>query len=324
MIDLSQIVKPVLPEFEQFKKDFLELIHTEVPLLEKALEYVLSSKGKHIRPLLLLLTAKASGEISQISIDSAVLIEVLHTTTLIHDDVVDDTKQRRGVPSLNAIFDNRVAVLTGDFLLAGSMLRAVATGNLTTIQVIAQVCRELSEGELLQLDNAEKHSLNEEKYFSVIRKKTATLISACTEIGAISASAQLETIENCRKFGEYLGYCFQIKDDIFDYYDDINIGKPTGNDIREGKISLPLLYALINANEKDKLYYMNIINNQDFANGNVASLISFAKNSGGIEYAEKRLLEFKQKAVELINEFPPSEARNSLVLLAEYFSERAY
>jgi octaprenyl-diphosphate synthase len=324
MIDLTQIVKPVFTEFEQFKKEFSKLIHTEIPLLEKTLEHVLSSKGKHIRPLLLLLTAKASGESSPVSIDSAVLIEVLHTTTLIHDDVVDDTKQRRGVPSLNAIFDNRIAVLTGDFLLASAMLKAVATGNLTTIRIIAQVCRELSEGELLQLDNAEKHLLNEEKYFSVIRKKTATLISACSEIGAISASAPQETIEKCRKFGEYLGYCFQIKDDIFDYYDDINIGKPTGNDIREGKISLPLLYALVNANENDKLHYMNIINNQYFTNENVASLISFAKNSGGIEYAEKRLLEFKQKALELINGLPPSEARNSLILLAEYFSERAY
>jgi octaprenyl-diphosphate synthase len=324
MIDLSQIIKPVLPEFERFKENFSKVIQTEIPLLEKALLYVLSSKGKHIRPLLLLLTAKATGEISPITIDSSVFIEILHTTTLIHDDVVDDTKQRRGVPSLNAIFDNRIAVLTGDFLLAGTMLKAVETGNLTTIRIIAQVCRELSEGELMQLDNVENHSLNEEKYFSVIRKKTATLISACSEIGAISVNASAETIYKCRQFGEYLGYCFQIKDDIFDYYEDIKIGKPTGNDIREGKISLPLLFALKNAGEKDASYYMNIIYNQYFTAENVAALISFAKNYGGIEYAEKRLMEFKQRAIEIINSFPTSEARDSLLLMADYFSERAY
>jgi octaprenyl-diphosphate synthase len=324
MIDLSQIIRPVLPEFEKFREDFSKLVQTEIPLLEKALLHVLSSKGKHIRPLLLLLTAKATGEISPVTIDSSILIEVLHTTTLIHDDVVDDTKQRRGVPSLNAVFDNRIAVLTGDFLLAGTMLKAVETGNLTTIRIIAQACRELSEGELMQLDNAEKHLLNEEKYFSVIRKKTATLISACSEIGAISVNAPAETIRKCRQFGEYLGYCFQIKDDIFDYYEDIEIGKPTGNDIREGKISLPLLFALKNADEKNKSRYMNIINNQDFTNGNISALISFAKSCGGIEYAEKRLMEYKQKAVEIINGFPASEARASLLLMADYFSERAY
>jgi octaprenyl-diphosphate synthase len=324
MINLSQIIKPVFPEFEMFRENFSKLVQSEIPLLEKVLLHVLSSKGKHIRPLLLLLTAKATGEISPVTIDSAVLIEILHTTTLIHDDVVDDTKQRRGAPSLNAIFDNRIAVLTGDFFLAGAMLKAVETGNLTTIQIIAQVCRELSEGELMQLDNAEKHSLNEEKYFSVIRKKTATLISACSEIGAISVNASAETVLKCRQFGEYLGYCFQIKDDIFDYYEDIEIGKPTGNDIREGKISLPLLYALKNAGEKDKSRYRSIIDRQDFTTENVSALISFAKDYGGIEYAEQRLMEFKRKAMELINSFPASDARNSLLLMADYFSERAY
>ena len=313
-----------MPEFEQFKGNFSEIIQTEIPLLEKTLLHVLSSRGKHVRPLLLLLTAKAMGDVAPASIDFSVLIEILHTTTLIHDDVVDDTKQRRGVPSLNAIFDNRISVLTGDFLLAGVILKAIETGNLMTTRIVAQVCRELSEGELMQLDNAENHSLNEEKYFSVIRKKTATLISACAEIGAMSVNAPAETVRKCRNFGEYLGYCFQIKDDIFDYYEDIEIGKPTGNDIREGKISLPLLYALKNVTEKERNHYMNIINKQDFTNENVSVLIDFAKQHGGIEYAEKRLMEFKEKAVEIINSFPASEARTALLLLADYFSERAY
>lgn len=322
MIDKLQIAKPVAAEFEQFKADFSKVLHSEVPLLQSAIERVLCSNGKHIRPLLLLLTAKACGELNEMTREAAAIIEILHTTTLIHDDVVDETKQRRGIPSLNAIFDNRVAVLTGDYILAGTILRAAKTGNITIIKIIAQVCRELSEGELMQLDNAEKHSVNEEAYFKMINKKTATLISACSEIGAISAKASSGTIDKCRMFGKYLGYCFQIKDDIFDYYDDINIGKPTGNDIREGKITLPLLHALKTAPEKESVHNMYIIEKQDFTPENVTILIDFAKQYGGIEYAERRLQEYKQKAVEIINSFPESEARESLLFLADYFAER--
>ncbi|MDR2915858.1 MAG: polyprenyl synthetase family protein [Tannerella sp.] len=322
MIDRSQIAKPVASEFKQFEADFARVLHSETPLLQSAIEQVLCSNGKHVRPLLLLLTAKVCGELTKTTQDAAVIIETLHTTTLIHDDVVDETKQRRGIPSLNAIFDNRIAVLTGDYMLAGTILNAAETGNIVIIKIIAKVCRELSEGELIQIDNAEKHSLNEDEYLHMIRKKTATLISACSEIGAISVNAPSEIVHKCRLFGEYLGFCFQIKDDIFDYYDDVNIGKPTGNDIREGKITLPLLYALKNAPEKEKHAHLEVINNQNFTPENVITLINFAKQHNGIEYAEKRLLEYKQKAVEIINSFPESEARNSLLMLADYFSER--
>lgn len=322
MIDKLQIAKPIASEFEQFEADFSSVLHSEVPLLQSAIEQVLYSNGKHVRPLLLLLTAKACGKLTEMTREAAVIIEVLHTTTLIHDDVVDETKQRRGRPSLNAIFDNRIAVLTGDYLLASTISRAAETGNIAIIKIIADVCRELSEGELLQLDNAERHSVNEGDYFKMINKKTATLISACAEIGAISVGASLDMIKNCHLFGKYLGYCFQIKDDIFDYYEELNIGKPTGNDIREGKITLPLLYALKNAPGKESAYYMEIIAQQDFTPDNVSALIAFAKQQGGIEYAEKHLKEYKQKAVEIINKFPESEARNSLLLLADYFAER--
>ncbi|MDR0575761.1 MAG: polyprenyl synthetase family protein [Tannerella sp.] len=317
-----QIAEPVASEFKQFEVDFARAIHSETPLLQSAIKQVLCSNGKHIRPLLLLLTAKVCGKPTKTTQDAAVIIETLHTTTLIHDDVVDETKQRRGIPSLNAIYDNRIAVLTGDYMFAGTVLNAVETGNIIIIKIIARVCRELSEGEVMQIDNAEKHSLNEDDYLRMIRKKTATLISACSEIGAISVNAPSETVSKCRLFGEYLGYCFQIKDDIFDYYDDVNIGKPTGNDIREGKITLPLLYALKNAPEEERSFYIEIINNQIFTSENTTALINFAKQYCGIEYAEKRLLEYKQKAVEIINNFPESEARNSLLMLADYFSER--
>ena len=322
MIDKQQIVKPIALELEQFKADFSNVLNSDIPLLQSAIEQVLRSNGKHIRPILLLLTAKVCGGLCSTTNQAAIIIEILHTTTLIHDDVVDETKQRRGIPSLNAIFDNRIAVLTGDYILAGAVIRAAETGNIDIIKLLARVCRELSEGELMQLDNAEKHSINEEEYFKMISKKTATLISACSEIGAISAKASPETINKCSLFGRYLGYCFQIKDDIFDYFDNIDLGKPTGNDIREGKITLPLLYALKNAPEKDAALKLEIIEKQDYTSENIAVLINFAKQYGGIEYAERKLFEYKQKAIDIINSFPQSEARDSLLLLADYFTER--
>jgi Geranylgeranyl pyrophosphate synthase len=290
MIDRQQIIEPVASEFEQFKEDFSNVLHSEIPILQSAIKQVLSSNGKHIRPILLLLTAKACGEPSDSTRDAAVTIEILHTTTLIHDDVVDETKQRRGIPSLNAIYDNRIAVLTGDYILATTVLRAVETGNITIIKRIAEVCHELSEGELMQLDNAERQSLNEEEYLNMINKKTATLISACSEIGAISVNASPETIEKCRLFGKYLGYCFQLKDDIFDYFTNTNIGKPTGNDIREGKITLPLLYSLKVAPQNETDRYLEVIKQQDYTPENIAALLSFAKQYGGIEYAENKIL----------------------------------
>ena len=322
MIDRQQIIKPVASEFEQFKESFSNVLHSEIPLLQSAIEQVLHTSGKNIRPLLLLLTAKACGKPDSMTIDAAVIIEILHTSTLIHDDVVDETKQRRGVPSLNAIFDNRISVLTGDYILAGAVLRAAEINNVAIIKLIAKVCRELSEGELLQLDNAAKHSINEEDYFNVIQKKTATLISACSEIGATTVNASSEIVNKCRMFGQYLGYCFQIKDDIFDYYENIELGKPTGNDIREGKITLPLLYALNTAPDKETAHCVKIIENQEFTKDNIAELIDFAKQYGGIKYAEKKLLEYKQSAIEIIASLPESEARNSLSLLADYFTER--
>jgi len=323
MIDRLHIAKPVAAEFEQFKADFAQSLHSEIPLLQSAIEQVLGSNGKHIRPLLLLLTAKACGQPTIVTQIAAVIIETLHTTTLIHDDVVDETKQRRGIPSLNAIFDNRIAVLTGDYILSSSIINAAEIGNMAIIKTIARVCRELSEGELLQIDNTQKRIVDESDYLRMIRKKTATLLSACSEIGAISVNASPETVDKCRLFGEYLGYCYQIKDDIFDYFADANIGKPTGNDIREGKITLPLIYALKNSPEKERSKYLSIIDNQDYTPHNVVALISFAKQQHGIEYAETRLLQFKQKAVEIINTFPESDARSSILLLADFFSERS-
>ena len=288
MDERRKIEEPVSAEFERFNKDFEASLRSETTRLQSAIDVILNSTGKHVRPLLVLLTAKVCGQVTDNTINSAVLLELLHTATLIHDDVIDETKQRRGVPSLNAIFDNRISVLVGDYVLSTALIRSIQTGDLRIVGIISNLGRDLSEGEIKQLETAEESILDENCYLQVIKKKTATLLSACTEIGAISSGASAEVIALCREFGEYLGYCFQIKDDIFDYFKEANIGKPTGNDIREGKVTLPLLYALRQGREEEAARYLDMILRKDFGAENVDSLIEFAKANGGIEYAEAR------------------------------------
>ena len=268
------------------------------------------------------MAAKACGQVTDNTINSAVLLELLHTATLIHDDVIDETKQRRGVPSLNAIFDNRISVLVGDYVLSTALIRSIQTGNLQIIGIVSNLGRDLSEGEIKQLETAEESIIDESCYMQVIRKKTAMLLSACSEIGSISAGASGEMVEKCREFGEYLGYCFQIKDDIFDYFKEANIGKPTGNDIREGKVTLPLLHALQTGRKEEVDHCLRIINEKDFTVENIDLLIDFAKANGGIEYAEQRMLEYHDKAVGVLKTLPESEARKGLLLLADYIIER--
>jgi len=324
MIELQQIAEPVRVEFERFRDDFTRQIECESPLLRSAIGRVLQSNGKHIRPLLLLLTAKSCGTTGVLTHQFSLIIEMLHTATLIHDDVVDDTRRRRGEPSLNAVYDNRVSVLTGDYLLACAMQKAALTEQSVIIRLIAQVCRELSEGELMQLDSVSNFNLSEEEYFRTIRKKTASLLSLSAQTGALTANADAETTEICRLFGEYLGYCFQIKDDVFDYYDDASIGKPTGNDIREGKITLPLLYALNTSDTVKTAKYLDIIHNKQFSSANITALTDFAKASGGIDYAIKTLNSYKEKATAQILRLPVSKARESLLFLTEYITNRTY
>ena len=298
-------------------------LRSETTRLQSAIDVILNSTGKHVRPLLVLLTAKVCGQVTDNTINSAVLLELLHTATLIHDDVIDETKQRRGVPSLNAIFDNRISVLVGDYVLSTALIRSIQTGDLRIVGIISNLGRDLSEGEIKQLETAEESILDENCYLQVIKKKTATLLSACTEIGAISSGASAEVIALCREFGEYLGYCFQIKDDIFDYFKEANIGKPTGNDIREGKVTLPLLYALRQGREEEAARYLDMILRKDFAAENVDSLIEFAKANGGIEYAEARMKEYHDKAVDVLLRLPESGARTSLIQLADYIMTRS-
>ena len=318
----EKIEAPVAEQFKRFNEEFAASLRSETLRLQAAIEKILHTSGKHIRPLLVLLTAKACGKVSSHTINSAVFLELLHTATLIHDDVIDETKQRRGVPSLNAIFDNRVSVLVGDYVLSAALIRSIQTGNLKIINIVSNLGRDLSEGEIKQLETAEETVLDENCYMQVIKKKTASLLSSCMEIGAISAEAPEEMISICRRAGENLGYCFQIKDDIFDYYKEANIGKPTGNDIREGKVTLPLLYALKKGRGEGVASFLQIIHDKDFSQANVDALIEFAKKSGGIEYAESRMKEYRDKAMELLLQLPPSDARESLLSLADYIVDR--
>lgn len=322
MDERRKIEEPVAVEFQRFNDDFADSLRSETHRLQSAIDTILHSTGKHVRPLLVLLTAKACGQVTANTINSAVLLELLHTATLIHDDVIDETKQRRGVPSLNAIFDNRISVLVGDYVLSTALIRSIQTGDLRIIGIVSNLGRDLSEGEIKQLETAEESILDEACYMQVIRKKTAMLLSACTEIGALSAQASPEQVAVCRQFGEYLGYCFQIKDDIFDYFKEANIGKPTGNDIREGKVTLPLLYALRKEGDAADRY-RNMILSKDFSAANIEALIAFAKECGGIEYAEEQMRAYYRKAVETLKALPESPARTSLGLLAEYIITRS-
>ena len=322
MKDRSKIEQPVAVEFKRFNDEFAASLRSETNRLQSAIDRILNASGKHVRPLLVLLAAKACGQVTDNTINSAVLLELLHTATLIHDDVIDETKQRRGVPSLNAIFDNRISVLVGDYVLSTALIRSIQTGNLQIIGIVSNLGRDLSEGEIKQLETAEESIIDESCYMQVIRKKTAMLLSACAEIGSISVGASGEMVEKCREFGEYLGYCFQIKDDIFDYFKEANIGKPTGNDIREGKVTLPLLHALKTGSREEVDKCLRIIKEKDFTTENISLLIDFAKANGGIEYAEQRMQEYRDKAVEVLMTLPESEAREGLLLLADYIVER--
>ncbi len=322
MIDRSKIEEPVAEAFARFNEEFESSLRSETKLLQSAIDQMLKATGKHIRPLLVLLAAKVCGNrVAESTINAAVFLELLHTATLIHDDVIDETKQRRGIPSLNAIFDNRVAVLTGDYVLSTALIRSIQTGDLRIINIVSNLGCDLSEGEIKQMETADDSLLDETRYLQVIYKKTATLLSACTTIGAISVGADDELIEVMRRFGEQIGYAFQIKDDIFDYFKELNIGKPTGNDIREGKITLPLLYALRRGGrEADE--FRRIILAKEFTDEHIEQLIAFARAQGGIEYAEQCMMAYRDQAVNILRQLPDSPAKMALKGLADYIVYR--
>ena len=318
------IAEPIASELEKFNSQFRDSVYSDNDRIQKIIDRVMMSDGKRIRPILLLLSAKALGQINEITYLAAITVELLHTATLIHDDVVDESLLRRGKPSINAIYDNKIAVLAGDYFLSTALIKSVLTSNIEIISLISGLGRNLAEGELNQLSLAKEVIIDEDQYFEVIKKKTASLLSACMKIGALSVDASREDTDRFAELGEYLGICFQIKDDIFDYYSN-DVGKPTGNDIREGKVTLPLLYAISTIEDPDKLSkILSIINAANFTDDNIRSLIDLAISNGGIEYAYAKIDFFKNKASVIIDSLEDSDIKNALKLALDYVIERVY
>lgn len=321
-ITIKDIKSPVKKEMEQFESFFKDSMKTKIHLLNIINRYIIKRKGKEIRPILVFLSAKLSGEINDSTYTAAALTQLLHTATLIHDDIVDEAYERRGFFSINALWKTKAAVLVGDFLLSKGLLIALDNNEFEQLKVVSNAVREMSEGELLQLEKSRKLNITEEVYFDIIYKKTASLMASCTQLGAISAKANYEDQQKLKKFGEYLGIAFQMKDDLFDYEKQGSIGKPTGNDIKEKKLTLPLIYVLREVSEKERRWALKIVRKHNKNSEKVNELIAFVKEKGGIEYTRDKMLEYKQKALDILKAFPSSEAKEALVNLVDYTISR--
>lgn len=297
---LSLIKQPISSEIDDFIALFNQSLTHDDGMLGQALEHIRQRAGKRMRPMLILLTAKCFGEVNAATQHAAVGLELLHTASLVHDDVVDESAERRGQASVNATYDNKVAVLVGDYILSTALLNVAKTGNQRIVEYLAELGRTLSNGEILQLTNIQNQEISEEVYYQVIKQKTAALFEACAAIGALSAGASEELVEEAKRFGQNLGIIFQIRDDIFDYYDSPEIGKPTGNDMAEGKLTLPVIYALNNTTFDSVLTLARKVKAGDVNPDEIAVLVEFAKQQGGIEYAEKRMWKFHAEAAEFI------------------------
>ena len=319
--NVKQIIAPIEQELKDFEAYFRNSMKSDVALLDKVTHYIVKRKGKQMRPMFVFLSAKMLGQVNQSTFDAATLVELLHTATIVHDDVVDDAAERRGFFSVNALWKKKIAVLVGDYMLSRILLISIEKNNTELLGVISREVREMSEGELLQIDKARKLDITEEVYFDVIKKKTASLISSCCEAGALSVG-DIENRERMKMFGEYVGMAFQIKDDIFDYGSSTKIGKPTGNDIRENKMTLPIIYALNHVEEDKKRTLMDILKNHNDNSKKINEAIEIVINAGGIHYAEKIMLDFANKALAIIQDLPETEAKKSIVALVNYTMKR--
>ena len=320
---LSIIKRPIEGEFDDFVRLFNEsLSHTD-GLLSQVLEHIRHRGGKRMRPLLILLIAKNYGGVNDVTLRSAVGLELLHTASLVHDDVVDESKERRGQSSVNAEYNNKVAVLVGDYVLSTALLNISFTNNSDILRSIAVLGRNLSNGEILQLSNIQNTEFSEDIYYDVIKMKTAALFESCCEVGTLSVNANEKQIELAKEFGRNLGIIFQIRDDIFDYYDSKEIGKPTGNDMAEGKLTLPVLYALNSTHDSEMEEIARKVKRNDVTRYEIARLVDFTKNNGGIEYAERKMLELRHKCMEFIDsESVSEEIRTSLTAYIDYVIQR--
>lgn len=320
-ISIDEIQAPIIEEMNSFEKKFRNSMKTNVMLLDQIMKYIIHRKGKQIRPMFVFLTAGTVGQIVDSTYRGAALIELVHTASLVHDDVVDDSNYRRGFFSINALWKNKIAVLVGDFLLSKGLDLSLKHKDYNLMEIVNNAVKEMSEGELLQIEKARKLDITEDIYFDVIRKKTASLIASCCAVGAASTGADEIMVEKARLLGEKIGMAFQIKDDLFDFGTD-EIGKPTGIDIKEKKMTLPLIFALNNTGWFTKRKIINLIKNESNKPNKVLEVIEFVKSSGGIEYTKKIMQNFVNQAYEILDSFPESAHKNSLKNLVQFTIER--
>lgn len=319
---IEEIKLPVKAHMEAFEEKFREAMKSSVPLFDKITGYIVRQKGKQIRPMFVFLSASISGEINDKTHRAAAMIELLHTATLVHDDVVDDSNERRGFFSVNALWKNKIAVLIGDFLLAKGLLLSLENDDFRLLKIMSTAVREMSEGELLQIEKARRMDISEEVYFDIITKKTAALIAACCAAGTASVTTDEARIKTAEEFGILTGIAFQIKDDLFDFGNGEDIGKPTGIDIKEKKMTLPLIYALNQSSWLEKRKIINLIKNHNEDHESVKRVIDFVIEKGGIAYANKVMQEYKDKALKVLEQLPSNPARESIQRLLVYAIER--
>ena len=319
---VNQIKAPVAEEMKNFEEKFKSSMKSDVALLDKITNYIIKRKGKQMRPLFVFLSAKACGQISEATYTAASLIELLHTATLVHDDVVDDANERRGFFSINALWKNKIAVLVGDFLLSRGLLLTTEKGHFDLLEIVSKAVKQMSEGELLQMEKARRLDIDEKVYYQVIQQKTASLVASCCASGAQSSGASKQIVDAMYEFGLNVGMAFQIKDDIFDFGSSKEIGKPTGIDIKERKMTLPLIYTLNKVDRKDKNRIINTFKNHNEDPERVQEVIQLVIDNGGIEYSEIKMNQYKEMALKSIEIIGESEAKKSLISLLEYSISR--
>ncbi|MCB2207208.1 MAG: polyprenyl synthetase family protein [Bacteroidetes bacterium] len=321
MSSINELKRPVTEEFASFQKVFRDSVKSKVPLLDVIMRYILKAKGKQMRPLVVIYSAKLFGEVNDSTYRAATLVELMHTATLVHDDVVDDSSQRRGRFSINALWRNKIAVLVGDYLLSRGLLVALEHKEYKMLDIVSRAVKEMSEGELLQIEKARKLDIEEDIYYEIIRKKTASLLASCFAVGAANSATDAE-IEKMRQIGEFAGMAFQIKDDLFDFVKGNSTGKPSGIDIKEKKMTLPLIYSLNQVSGSEKRKMIQVVKHYNTDPKKVDWLMEKVSASGGIQYATEKMLEFKNKSIDLLHGFPENQASKALEQLIEFTIER--
>lgn len=322
MVTIKDVQQSISKELDELNAIIRDTLSSSNALMQQVVENFLATHGKQIRPMLVILSGKFFGAVNESVLRAGAAFELLHNASLIHDDVVDESRLRRGVATVNSLWDNHVAVLVGDFFTSGALYCAACCGDQRIIDTLARIGRDLSLGEIEQIDVAQSHVLNEESYFNIIRRKTASLFRGCVEVGGYASAAPQAQLEDLMNYAEIFGLCFQIKDDILDYFDDSEIGKPTGNDLREGKVTLPLIYTISNPAAPRRAEMLEILAKPDLSSDDIATLITFAKDQGGIEYAYQTMERLYAEADEILAKYPDSEEKDAFRRIFRYVIER--